>query len=133
MGGGLARLFGRGRREAATDRVARIWEEYDSVLSITSMPGRTNPSSFTTALGPARERGENSKPGRTIRPKVNGGLTTGRAEPHGYTGTRELLHGTLDPLLGACVRLEGEHICGGSTPGRQWAAESEWGRATGAC
>jgi hypothetical protein len=27
--------------EAATDRVARIWEEYDSVLSMTSMPGRT--------------------------------------------------------------------------------------------
>jgi hypothetical protein len=77
-GGGLACLLGHGRREAATDRVARIWEEHDSVLSIPSTPGRMNPSSFTTAaLGPARAHGENSKPGRTIRPKVNGGLTTG--------------------------------------------------------
>jgi hypothetical protein len=28
--------MGGGRREAATDRVARIWEEHDSVLSITA-------------------------------------------------------------------------------------------------
>jgi hypothetical protein len=41
-GGGLARLFGRGRREAATDRVARIWEEHDSVLSTPAcQEGRT--------------------------------------------------------------------------------------------
>ncbi len=108
-GGGLARLFGCGRREAATDCVARIWEEHDSVLSITSTPVRTNPSSFTTAaLGPAHARGENSKPGRTIRPKVKGGLTTGACwAPRRFTGTRELLHGTLDPSLGAYVGLEG--------------------------
>jgi hypothetical protein len=50
----------------------------DSVLSIPSTPGRANPSPSTTAaLGPARARGENSKLGRIIRPKVNGGLTTG--------------------------------------------------------
>ncbi len=50
-----------------------VWQR-----AMTSTPGRTNPSSFTTAaLGPARARGENSKPGRTIWPKVNGGLTTG--------------------------------------------------------
>jgi hypothetical protein len=30
-----------GEEEAATDRVARIWEEFDSVLSMTIMPGRT--------------------------------------------------------------------------------------------
>jgi hypothetical protein len=30
-------------------------------------------------------------------------------------------------LLGAHVGLEEEHVRGGSTPGRQWAAESEQG------
>jgi hypothetical protein len=43
---------------AATDRVARIWVEDDSVLSMNSTPGRLTPSSSTAA-------------------KVNGGLTTG--------------------------------------------------------
>jgi hypothetical protein len=81
----------------------------DSVLSIPSTPGRANPSpSMTAALGPARARGENSKPGRTIRPKVNGGLTTGACwAPRRFTGIRELLHGTLDPSLGAYVGLGG--------------------------
>ncbi len=66
--GGLACLFGRGRREAATDRMARIWEEHDSAEHHCT-PGRTNPSSFTTAApGPARAHGENSKQGRTIWP-----------------------------------------------------------------
>jgi hypothetical protein len=46
------------------------------------------------------------------------------AEP---TRIEDLLHCMLDPLLGACVGLEGEHVRGGSTPGRQWAAESEQG------
>jgi hypothetical protein len=32
---------------------------------------------YTAALGSARAHGENSKPGRIIRPKVDGGLTTG--------------------------------------------------------
>jgi hypothetical protein len=36
-------------------------------------------------------------------------------------------HSTLEPSLGAPVGLEGEHVCGGSTPGCLWAAESEWG------
>jgi hypothetical protein len=86
-------------------RVARIWEEHDSVLSITSTPGRTNPSTLTTAaLGPARARGENSKLGRTIRPNVDGCLATRACwAPRRFTGTRELLHGTL----GAYVGLEG--------------------------
>jgi hypothetical protein len=76
--GDMARLFGCGRREAATDCVARIWEEFDSVLSMTSTTGSPNPSSSTAAApGPARARGEHSKPGRKIWPKVNGGLTTG--------------------------------------------------------
>jgi hypothetical protein len=90
---------------------------------------KDNPSSSTTAaLGPARARGENSKPGPKIRPKVNGGLTTGACwAPRRFTGTRELLHSTLDPLLGAYVGLEGEHVRGGSTPDRQWADESERG------
>jgi hypothetical protein len=75
--GGLACLFGRGRREAATDRVARIWVEYDSVLS-NPHARKDEPFIFyTAALGPARAHGENSKPGRIIRPKVDGGLTTG--------------------------------------------------------
>ncbi len=53
-GRGLARLFGRGRRETALDRVARIWEEHDSVLSITSMPGRTKPFIFyNSSPGPS--------------------------------------------------------------------------------
>jgi hypothetical protein len=30
-------------------------------------------------------------------------------------------------LLGAHVGLEEEHVCGGSTPGQQWAVESERG------
>ncbi len=38
-----------------------------------------------------------------------------------------LSHCTLDLLLGPCVGLEGEHIRGGLTPGRQWVAESERG------
>jgi hypothetical protein len=38
-----------------------------------------------------------------------------------------LAHYTLDLLLGAAWDLEGEHLRGGSTPGRQRAAESEWG------
>jgi hypothetical protein len=76
--GDLARYSGRGRREAATGLMARIWEEFDSVLSMTSTPGRPTPSSSTAAaLGPARARGENSKPGRKMQPKVNGGLMTG--------------------------------------------------------
>jgi hypothetical protein len=29
--------------------------------------------------------------------------------------------------MGACMGLEGEHVRGGSTPGCQWAAESEQG------
>ncbi len=40
---------------------------------------------------------------------------------------RRILHCTLDPSLGVYLGLEGEHIWGGSTPGRQWAAESEQG------
>jgi hypothetical protein len=53
-------------------------EEYDSVLSMTSMPARPNPSSSTTAaLGPARACGENSKPCLKIRHKMNGGFTYG--------------------------------------------------------
>ncbi len=71
-------LFGSGRRKAATDRKARIWEECDSVLSITCTLGRPNPSSSTAAaLGSARARGENLKPGRKIQLKVNVGLMTG--------------------------------------------------------
>jgi hypothetical protein len=38
-----------------------------------------------------------------------------------------LPHCTLDFLLGVCVGLEGEDVRGGSTSGRQWAAESELG------
>ncbi len=106
------------------------------MLSITSTPGRTNPSTFTTAaLGPARARGENSKPGRTIRPKVDGGLTTGACwAPWRCTGTRELLHGKLDPTLGAYVGLEG----GGTYVETQHRAADgqqkvNGGHATGAC
>jgi hypothetical protein len=58
-------------------RVERIWEEYGSVLSMTSTPGRSNPSSSTAAAqGPARALGENSKTGRKMRLKVKEGLTT---------------------------------------------------------
>ncbi len=113
-------------KEAATGSVARNWEEYDSVLSMTSTSGRPTPSSSTAAaLGPALAHGENSKPGRKMQPRVNGGLTTGVCwAPLQFTGIADLLHGMLDPLLGACVGLEGEHVRGGSTPGRHWAAES---------
>jgi hypothetical protein len=38
-----------------------------------------------------------------------------------------LSHSTLDLLLGARMRLEGEHAHGGLTPGRRWAAQSEQG------
>jgi hypothetical protein len=48
-------------------------------------------------------------------------------EPHGSSPGWQLSHCTLDFLLGAGVGLEEEHICGGSTPGCRWVAESEWG------
>ncbi len=38
-----------------------------------------------------------------------------------------LAHYTLDLLLEAVWDLEGEHVRGGSTPGRRWAAKSERG------
>jgi archaeosine-15-forming tRNA-guanine transglycosylase len=67
-----------GREIAATDRVARIWVEDDSVLSMNSTPGMLTLSSSTAAaLGLAHACGENSKPDRNLRPKVNRGLTTG--------------------------------------------------------
>jgi hypothetical protein len=86
--GDLESESGRGRREVATGRVAMIREEYGSVLSMTSMPERLNPSSSTAlALGPACAPGENSKPGRKMWPKVNGGLTTGACwAPRRFTG-----------------------------------------------
>jgi hypothetical protein len=62
--------------------VARIWEEYDIVLSMTSTPGGLTPSSSTAAaLGPACARGENSKPGCKMQPKVNGASRPERADP----------------------------------------------------
>jgi hypothetical protein len=109
--------------------MARIWEEYDSVLSMTSTPERPNLSSSTAAApGPARARGENSKPGRKIRLKVNGGLTTGVCwAPWRFTGMGDLFHCTLDPSLGACVGLEGEHRAANGQP------KVNRGHATGAC
>ncbi len=63
---------------------------------------------YNSSPGSAHARGENSKLGHTIRPKVNGGLTTGASwAPRQFTRTRELLHGTLNPTLGAYVGLEG--------------------------
>jgi hypothetical protein len=53
-----------------------------------------------------------SKPGHKMRLKVDGGLTTGV-----HTG----------PLAGGPRGTGRVHVCGGSTPGSQWAAESEWG------
>ncbi len=105
---------------------------------MTSTPGRPNPSSSTAAaLGPALARGDNSKPGnRAVKygQKWKGGLTTGACwAPRRLTGIEDLLHCTLDPLLGACLGLEGEHVRWGSTPGWQWAVKSERGPATGAC
>jgi hypothetical protein len=128
-GGDLARYSGHGRSEVATGRVARIWEEYDSVLGMTSTPERPSSSSSTAAVqGPARARGENSKPGCKMRPQVNGGLMTGAYwAPRRFTVIADLLHCTLDPSLGACVRLGEEHVRGGSTLGCQWAAKSERG------
>jgi hypothetical protein len=80
---------------------------------------------------PARARGENSKPNRKIRPKVNRGLTTGACwAPWRFTGIGELLHCMLDPSLGVCVGLEGEHVRGGSTPGRQKMGSQKWMGAT---
>ncbi len=47
--------------------------------------------------------------------------------PLRFTRMAALPHCKLDLRLGVRVGLEGEHICGGSTPSRQWAAESERG------
>ncbi len=59
-----------GREIVAMGRMARIWEEDDSLLSMTSTPGRLTPSSSTAAaLGPACACGENSKPGHKLRRK----------------------------------------------------------------
>jgi hypothetical protein len=134
MWGGLACLFGRGRREAATDRVARIWEAHDSVLSITCMPGRTNPSSFTKALGPALARGENSKLPYNTAESGWGPHNWSVLSPTAVHRDRELLHGTLDPSLGAYVGLDGgsmyleaQHRAANGQP------KVNEGHATGAC
>jgi hypothetical protein len=97
--------------------------------ALPSSPERTTPSSpKAAALGLARACWENSKPGRTLQPKINGGLTTGECwAPRQFTRKADLIHCTLDILLGACMGLEGERVHGGSTLGRQWAAESEQG------
>jgi hypothetical protein len=47
--------------------------------------------------------------------------------PRQFTWMAALTYCTLVLLLGAHVGLEEEHICGGSTSGWQWAAESEQG------
>ncbi len=96
------------------------------MLSTASSPERLAPSSpKAAALGLARASGENLKPGCKLRPKVNGGLMTGVCSvPRQFTGKADLIHCTLDLLLGACVGLEGESVRGGSTPGPQWMAES---------
>jgi hypothetical protein len=95
---------------------------------LNSLPGKPTPSSSTTAaLGQARARGENSKLGHNMRPKVDGGLMTGMCwAPRRSTGMAALLTARwLVLLLGAHEVLEEEHVRGGWTPGRQWAAESE--------
>ncbi len=44
---------------------------------------------------------------------------------------KRTIHGsTLDSSLGAYVGLEGEHVRGGSTPGRQWQPKVNGGHAT---
>jgi hypothetical protein len=108
MGGTWHVNLDMGREIAATGRVARIWEEDDSVLSLNSSPGRPTPSSPTTAaLGLSRAHGENSKPGRIMWPKVNGGLTTGAClSPTAVHWVGSSLYCTLDLLLGAHVGLE---------------------------
>jgi hypothetical protein len=84
VGGGLAQLFGRGWREAAKDCEARIWEEYDSVLSMTSRQGRPNPSSSTTAaLGPACARTWTRNRAVKYSRKWMGASRLECAEPHG--------------------------------------------------
>ncbi len=82
------------------------------------------------ALGQVRAHGENLKPGRKLRPKVNSGLTTGACcAPRRFTRMADLFHCMLDPLLRAYIELEGEWVCGSSTLGCQWACQ-KWTGAT---
>ena len=84
VGRGLARRSGRGRREAPTDRVARIWEEYGSVLSTSARQGGR-----TLQLPQQQPRAQYVHVERTRNRAVQygrkwmGASRQERAEPHG--------------------------------------------------
>ncbi len=92
--------------------MARIWEEDDSLLSMTSTPGRLTPSSSTAAaLGPACACGENSKPGHKLRHKSECRSHDGSVlSPTVIHRDGSSVNCRLDLLMGARVGLEGEHI-----------------------
>ncbi len=91
---------------------------------------------YSSSFGPSTCAWGGSKPGRKLRPKVDGGLTTGACwAPRRFTGIAALPHCTLDLSLGACVGLEGctyvealhqaangrPKVNGGHATGARWA------------
>ncbi len=104
------------------------WRRTTVCWAMSSSPERPTPSTFTAAaLGPARACGEAQNRAVNCGQKWMGASRLEHTGPTVVHRDGSLPHCTLDFLLGACVGLEGEHLCGGSTPGHQWAAESEGG------
>jgi hypothetical protein len=94
-----------------------------------SSPGRPTPSStITAALGPARARGKKSNRAAECSQKWMGASRLGGVGPTVVHRDGSSLDCTLiGPVAGGPHGLEEEHVRGGSTLGRELAAESEQG------
>ncbi len=136
VGRGLARWSGRGRREAPTDRVARIWEEHDSVLSIAArQEGRTlhllQQQLWAQHVHVERTRNRAVQHGR----KWMGASRLERAEPHGGSPEKRTTSWLDAGLYAGGLRgtgrdgtyMEAQHRVADGQP------KVNGGHATGAC